>query len=171
MSDLDRAAIERVVHAIGERLDGRWLLVGGAAIALWLDPRRLTEDVDIVSISPTGGERLALLELAEALGLPIESVNSAADFFVRRIDGWDRDVELLHQGPRAAVYRPNATLMILTKVRRLSQRDLDDCELVLAAATRLEHERILAALASLPGTEDEALAERRERLRARLSET
>jgi hypothetical protein len=43
--DLDRARLERVVEAIAERLPGDWLLVGGALVALWLEPRRTTEDV------------------------------------------------------------------------------------------------------------------------------
>ena len=68
----DRAHIEQIVRAIGDRLDGDWLLVGGAAVALWLEPRRLTEDVDIVPLTDTGGERLALMDLANDLGLPID---------------------------------------------------------------------------------------------------
>jgi len=113
---LDRARLDSVVQALVDGLDGDWLLVGGAAIALWLEPRRVTEDIDLVPLRPTGGERLALMELAESVGLPIEAVNSAADFFVRRVPGWDRDVVLLRRGRRGAVYRPDATLMVLSPV-------------------------------------------------------
>jgi hypothetical protein len=66
--DLDRARLERVVEAIAERLPGDWLLVGGALVALWLEPRRTTEDVDIVGLGGTTDERLALLRLAAELG-------------------------------------------------------------------------------------------------------
>jgi hypothetical protein len=165
MGDIDRDTIERIVRAIGEQLDGNWLLVGGAALALWVAPRRQTEDVDIVAMTESGGERLALMELAEQLGLPIEAVNSAADFFVRRIEGWQDQIELLHQGTRSSVYRPNATLMLLLKMRRLSERDLEDCELVLGTGAVIDRARLLGALAELPAIQDTALAERRERLR------
>lgn len=165
MAELDREAIERIVHAIGDQLDGAWLVVGGAALALWTAPRRITEDVDVVPMMPTGGERLALLELAEQLGLPIESVNSAADFFVRKIQGWEREVELLHQGERGRVYRPNATLMLLLKLGRLSERDLQDCALVLATGAPVDRARVGEALAALPPADDDALRGRRVELR------
>jgi hypothetical protein len=169
MTELDRDAIERIVHAIGDRLDGEWLIVGGAALALWVAPRRLTEDVDVVPLMQTGSERLALLELAEQLGLPIESVNSAADFFVRRIEGWERQLELLHRGARSVVYRPNATLMLLLKLRRLSERDLEDCKLVLATGAAVDRERLERALAELPASDDAALVERRSDLGRRIA--
>jgi hypothetical protein len=165
VTDLDRSTVARIVHAIGDRL-GRWLVVGGAAMALWLAPRRITEDIDVVPITQTGRERLELMELAEQLGVPIESVNSAADFFVRRIEGWQDELELLYQGVSSTVYRPNATLMLLLKMRRLSELDLGDCELVLGTALPVDRERVRAALGALPPTDDAALAARREKLRA-----
>ncbi len=165
---LDRARIETVIHAMGERLDGDWLVVGGAAIALWLEPRRLTEDIDVVPMNPTGGERLALMQLAEDLGLPIEAVNSAADFFVRRVSGWASDVVLLHEGPSARVFRPGATSMLLLKLPRLSELDLADCERVLADCREVDAPRVLEALEALRRTDDDALRERRDRLRSAL---
>jgi hypothetical protein len=69
--ELDRAGIERIVAAVADELPGDRLLVGGALAALWLEPRRVTEDVDIVGLGGAGAERLALLELADRLGLPV----------------------------------------------------------------------------------------------------
>jgi hypothetical protein len=170
VADLDRSAIERIVNAVGDRLDGSWLVVGGAAMALWLAPRRLTEDVDVVPMTHGGDERLALMQLAEQLGLPIETVNSAAEFFVRRIEGWEDQLELLYRGSRSSVYRPNATLMILLKMRRLSERDLEDCELVFQARPEIDRGRLIHALAALPPTDDTELAARRLELRRRIGE-
>ena len=168
VASFDRAQIAAIVHAIGDHLEGDWLVVGGASIALWLEPRRLTEDVDVVPMTQTGRERLALMELAHELGLPIESVNSAADFFVYRVEGWRDEIELLYQGASSNVYRPSATLMLLLKIRRLSERDLADCDLVLASGETVDSRRLVDALDALPPTEDADLADRRERLRARL---
>lgn len=165
----DRAALERIVHAVADRLDGGWLVVGGAAIALAFGARRTTEDVDILPLVDTGQERLALMQLADELGLPVEAVNSAADFFVRRIADYRERVVPLYRGARSTVFRPDATLMIQLKLRRLSQRDLADCELVLASDETIDAPRLLAALDALPATEDAALAERRARLRERLA--
>jgi hypothetical protein len=89
----DRDRIQAFLVRAGDRLDGDWLLVGGAAAAVWFASERSTEDIDLVCM---------------------EAVNSAADFFVRRIDGWQDHVVLLHRGARATIYRPDATLFILT---------------------------------------------------------
>src|SRR5207248_11476848 len=56
--EFDRAAIERVVAAIADELDGEWLLIGGALVALWIEPRRVTEDIDVVGNSPDARQRL-----------------------------------------------------------------------------------------------------------------
>jgi hypothetical protein len=164
MTELDRDAIERIVHAIGDQLDGKWLVVDGAALALWVSPRRLTEDVDVVPMTQTGGERLAILELAEQLSLPIESLNSAAEFFVRRVDGWQEQLELLYAGARSTVYRPNATLMVLLKMARLSERDLEDVRLVLDTAAAIDRQRLARALEALRPTTDAPVEARRAEL-------
>jgi len=83
----DKARIEALLAAASEQLDGEWLLIGGAAAATWFAVARTTEDVDLVGLAGTSAERLALMELASSAGLPVEAVNSAADFFVRKIDG------------------------------------------------------------------------------------
>lgn len=170
---LDRQRIEAIVAAVAERLDGRWLLVGGSLVALELEPNRTTEDVDLVGMDGTQAERFALMDLAADLGLPIEAVNSAADFFVRRIDGWEAEIEVLRAGPRATVYRPTTTLFVLLKMGRLSERDLQDCELALRRAERenrpVDRARLAAALLAPQPTEDLALEARRERLRELVS--
>ena len=170
--ELDRARIEEVVAAIADRLAGDWLLVGGALAALWLSPRRTTEDLDVVGMSGSSAERFALMDLAGELGLPIEALNSAADFFVFRIPDWRDQVEVLRRGARGTVWRPTPTLFVLLKLGRLSDVDLADC---LAAIERadadglaLDRGRLLAALGALPRTEDRALAERRAALERRL---
>jgi hypothetical protein len=166
---LDRVRLEEIVRAIADRLTGDWLLVGGALAALWLEPRRTTEDVDLLGLRGTAEERMALLGLATELGLPVEALNSAADFFVRRIDGWRDEIEPFLEGARGRIFRPTVTLFVLSKLGRLSEHDLADC---LAAVTRARAEglrfepaRLRAALDALPVAADEDLAHRRAELR------
>ena len=169
---MDAERIRAIVHEIGERLEGDWLLIGGGLVALWIEPGRMTEDLDIVGMTGCEDPRFALLQLAEDLGLPVETLNSAADFFVRRIDGWEREVELLHSGSVGRVFRPSATLFLLLKLGRLSAQDLSDCVALLqkvgAESLPLDRARVLAALDGLGTTDDESLSGRRERLQARL---
>jgi hypothetical protein len=166
--ELDRTRIEQVLDAACERLSGDFVLVGGALVAVWLEPRRVTEDIDLVGVSGSASERFALMELAEGLGLPIEAVNSAADFFLFRIDGWLDQLELLRSGRKAKIFRPSPTLFLLLKIGRLSEQDLDDCLALLAKVDAeglaLDRSRVRRALDALGPTEDPAQSARRGRL-------
>jgi hypothetical protein len=169
----DRSRIDALLQTAGERLDGEWLLVGGAAAAAWFSPSRTTEDIDLISLSGTQEARLALMELAADVALPVEAVNSAADFFVRRIADWrDHLVELM-RGSRATIYRPTATLFLLLKLERLSEADLDDCLAMIAHCTEMgesiDLDRVGHRIDALASTDDRELAGRRARLRDALA--
>jgi hypothetical protein len=168
----DRARIQALLELAGERLTGEWLLIGGAAAAAWFAPVRTTEDIDLIGLGGSPGERFALMELAASVAIPVEAVNSAADFFVRRIEGWREQLVPLHRGSSATIYRPTATLFLLLKLQRLTAVDLDDCLALVAHCERsgeaIDRARIRARLDALPPTGDASLAERRARLRAAL---
>lgn len=171
--ELDAGRIRHVVRAVADRLDGDWLLVGGALAAIWIRPGRTTEDVDLVAIPASQERRLALFQLADDLGLPVEALNTAADFFVERVPGWRDELETLHSGKRGTVYRPSPTLFLLLKLRRLSAEDLEDCVALVAKASReglsIDRRRVLRALDALPESPDAALSARRDRLRETLA--
>ena len=166
---LDRGRIDAILDAAADALEGDWLLVGGAAAATWFLPERVTEDVDLVSLRGSQDDRLALLSLAERLGLSPEAFNSAADFFLHRIPGWTTEMEPLRQGRSARIHRPTVTLFILLKVGRLSEVDLGDCLALLGFAREnnspCDRDRVIAALDALPPSTDAALLDRRRALR------
>ncbi|MCC6525466.1 MAG: hypothetical protein IT373_22635 [Polyangiaceae bacterium] len=170
--DLDAARLDAIVSAVCARLDGQWLLIGGALVALWLEPRRVTEDVDLIGLGGSADERYALMELAAELGLPVEAVNSAADFFVRRISGWRGELVEWRRGARGVVYRPSATLFVLLKVPRLSEQDLADCLAAVEHGRRtgevVDGARVARALSLLPAAADDEQSARRARLREAL---
>jgi hypothetical protein len=133
---------------------------------------RTTEDIDLVGLGGSPGERFALMELAASAAIPIEAVNSAADFFVRRVADWREQIVPLHRGTSATIYRPTATLFILHKLNRLSAVDLDDCLALVEhceeSGEAIDRVRVLARIDALPLTSDASLGERRERLRTAL---
>ena len=165
----DRARITAFLERAGAQLTGDWLLIEGAAAAAWFSTARTTEDIDLIGLAGTSAERLALMDLAVDAGLPIEAVNSAADFFVRRIDGWRAELVPLVRGPSATVYRPSPTLFLLLKLARLTATDLEDCLGLLAhcavTGEAVDAARVVGRLDALAATEDEALATRRMTLR------
>jgi len=167
-ASLDHAQLLRILTEAADRLEGDWLLVGGAAAAIWFDPGRTTEDIDLVPLLDSMTARHHLLELAEHLALPVEALNSAADFFVRRIPGWERDLVQFAEGQRGRLFRPGPGLFLQLKLRRLTEVDFGDCEALLrylqTRSETLATEPVLAALAALPATDDPALQDRRARL-------
>jgi hypothetical protein len=116
---------------------------------------------------------MALLGLAADLGLPVEALNSAADFFVERIPGWLDEIAVLRKGRRGTIYRPSPTLFLLLKIRRLSEEDLRDCSALLDKAAReslpVDAGRVAREIDALPAAEDEGVRGRRDRLRRQLT--
>ncbi len=120
--------LARFLRLAGDRLEGDWVMVGGALLPLLGVRHRVTLDIDIAGPQDARGEQsLILMEIAEQLGLPVEAINQAAAFFLRRIEGWQDNLILLHRGKNAAIYRPNVTLFLLLKLGRMSESDLADC--------------------------------------------
>ncbi len=169
---LSKERILRLVEAAGEQLTGDWVLVGGALAALWFAADRVTVDVDLISLPDRPERRYELMDFALAQGLPLEVVNSAADFFLRRVPGWADELQLLHAGTRARIFRPTPTLFLILKCGRMSEADLRDClgllALVQRAGLSVDRARVLAHLAGLPVPESDEAAKRRESLREAL---
>lgn len=171
---LGRDAIERILEAAGERLRGDWLVVGGAAAAVWFSPQRVTEDLDLVAFQSTNDSQLAVMQLAAEHGLPVEAINLTASYFVFRIADWQSEIEVLLQGSNATLYRPTPTLFLLLKLARLGEQDLQDClDLIQFARTHgqtVDGARVRAALAAQGPTAVDALAARRRRLHDELAD-
>lgn len=167
LTTLDRARIRALLESLCDSVDADWVLVGGALVTLWLEDARRTDDIDLVGLEGTNDERFALYDFLEEAGLPYEIVNTAADFVLTRIEGWRDGLVTLVEGSRGAVYRPTPTVFLLSKIGRLSQRDLDDVLLVLEREP-VDAERVVEAVARLTEPTSAGVAERRSRLAAAL---
>ena len=106
------------MEAAGEQLTGDWVLVGGALAALWFAADRVTVDVDLISLPDRPERRYELMDFALAQGLPIEAVNSAADFFLRRIPGWADDSRAPPHRDARANLPPHADALPHPEVRQ-----------------------------------------------------
>lgn len=167
---LRRDSIRAFLDALPDHLDGEWILLGGALVALLLDGDRGTEDIDLVPRHDTTGARLRLLSAGDALGLGVEAVNSAAAFFLMRLDGWQDDLLLLRQQEDLTIWRPGPRLFVRTKLGRMSERDLADCLLMLdAEGAGLDWSRVRQEAEALQEhTDQPATHARRARLLAAL---
>ncbi len=91
-----------------------------------------------MSVDPKPVWRGRLFEVAQRVGLPIEAVNSASDFFLRRVPGWQEELRLLKRGKKGKIFRPSPTLFVFLKLCRGTEADVADCRTVLKKGARLE---------------------------------
>ena len=109
-------------------LEGDWLVIGGALLAIIQTESRATVDIDLCPIGEMNNElRLSLMTVAQNAGLTIESINPAADFFLKQIPNWKSAIVLFLKGSKGSLYRPSFELYIKLKIERLSETDILDC--------------------------------------------
>ena len=137
MKPISNATLKKFIALAVEQLSGEWVILGGMVIPLIGSPNRPTLDIDIAPKGePSNKDRLAVMNIAEKVGLPVEAVNLAAEHFLKKIKDWEKHLVLVKKSKKASIFRPDATLFLLLKVSRLSESDLQDCLEMLKAAKR-----------------------------------
>ena len=128
MKTINRKTLNDFLGIAVRKLSGNWVLIGGSVIQIIKDDARVTLDIDIAGPdSATQSDTLMLMDIAAALGLPVEAINQTGAYFLRKISGWDKMLIEIRKGPKTVFYRPNVTLFLLLKIARLSETDLEDC--------------------------------------------
>jgi hypothetical protein len=166
VSTIDAATLARFVALASERLEGDWVVIGGAVLPLLGIAHRVTLDIDVAGPDEADMRQMnVLLEIGEELGLPIGAVNQAGSYFLHRIEGWAGHLVPVRRGRRATVHVPDATLFLLLKARRLTETDLADCEKVVewarAHGKPIDVERLRADVGA---ARESATGDRRDRL-------
>jgi hypothetical protein len=161
-----------IEHAITQ-LEGDWVILGGSVLPLIGLDLRVTVDIDIAQISSPSRKTIAenqstltLMDIAQSLGLPVETINQAGSYFLSKIPDANENLILFKQGKSCKIYRPNLYLFIKLKVARLSESDLEDCVAMIDQFPdehKKDQKRILATIkASLksatPETQNRRLA-------------
>ncbi len=127
MTVISKELLDQFFEIASEKLAGEWILVGGSVLPYLGRSIRSTVDIDLATKLLRAGEyQLELMEIAESLSLPVEAVNTAAEFFIRKIPGFESQLVQLYSKGDFCVYRPNVNLFIQLKLPRLSESDLED---------------------------------------------
>jgi hypothetical protein len=128
-SVLDTQTLKRFLDLAVKRLNGEWLLVGGTLLPAVGISHRSTVDIDFVGLTKAEtSQNLELMELAEAMGLPVEAVNPAASFFVHKLGYNSRELLPLRESKSCRIYRPSCELYWKLKLARLTESDYQDCK-------------------------------------------
>lgn len=116
------------LKSVANDLEGDWLVIGGALLAIIQSDSRATVDIDLCPINEMTNElRLSLMTVAQNSGLSIESINPAADFFLKQIPNWKSSIILFLTGAKGHLYRPSFELYLKLKIERLTETDFEDC--------------------------------------------
>lgn len=126
---LARKQIHAFLELAKNRLEGKWLVIGGTVLPMMGYEVRPTMDIDFVCLEQDSSneQQLQLMQVAEDLELPVETINSAGAFFVKKLGDISGHVVELAKGKAATIYRPDAWLFFKLKLSRLSENDLADC--------------------------------------------
>lgn len=118
------AALEELARVLASRgIEGRLFVVGGAAMALAFDARRMTRDIDGV-FEPKSEVYRAAADVAVTLDLPDDWLNDAVKGFV---PGTDPDAVPIFVRPGLAVSAASARFLLAMKLRASRpEQDVDD---------------------------------------------
>lgn len=126
---IDSKFMKKFVKTALDRLEGEWIIIGGTVLPLFGVDLRATVDIDMISLGSKASNKssLALMEMAESLGLPVEAINQAGAYFLSKISDVNQHLILFQKSERCKIYTPDSFLFIKLKIARLSQSDYDDC--------------------------------------------
>jgi hypothetical protein len=142
MKPLNRATLNKFIKQAGDQLEGEWVVIGGTVLPLLGIDYRSTVDIDFICLKNQGNAQLLqLMEIAEGLGLPVETINQAGALFLLRIADFKDHLKILYKGKKARIYRPDGKLFFQLKIARLSETDLTDC-LEFLKWSKLEGEKL-----------------------------
>lgn len=128
MNQFDSKLLKNFLKLAGETLSGNWVLLGGTVLPALGVEHRTTTDIDFVGLSEKEKlQQIRVMQIAEDLGLAVESINAAASYFFSKAKPQKEDLVCLHQGKSATIFRPSATFYILLKLQRFSESDQLDC--------------------------------------------
>ncbi|MFN7905072.1 MAG: DUF6036 family nucleotidyltransferase [Pseudobdellovibrionaceae bacterium] len=128
MTEINSRLLRQFVNMACERLTGDWVIIGGTVLPILGVNYRVTIDIDVAKGQKESPDQtLELMKIAEDLNLPIEAINQAGSFFLRKIKNWESNLVLLKGTKSTKIFRPNATLFFQLKIARLTQNDLQDC--------------------------------------------
>lgn len=148
---MDRPAIERALRALGDRLARRGVVadlyvVGGAAMALAYDARRITRDIDAL-VQPHGAVIAEARQVARDLDLPESWLNEQASVYVSTEP--DPQAPRVFDHPNLRVAAASARHLLAMKVMAGRRRDGDDIRLLAGVLGLSTPQEVLAVVADV----------------------
>ena len=121
--------IHKFIALAEKKLEGDWVLLGGTLLYFFNHDYRVTSDIDFVPLgkSKSNQNLLQVFEIAAELGLPVETINSAALYFLEKVPEFQKELVPIHEWKTGRILRPNLYLFFVLKLSRFSESDYLDC--------------------------------------------
>jgi predicted nucleotidyltransferase len=121
--------MEKFLEKASQKLTGEWVIIGGTVLPLTGIEHRITVDIDIVNLNfnSSNQDSIQLMEIADELKLPVESINQAGAYYLSKMGDINEHLILLIKTKSCKIYRPDVFLFLKLKLERLSSTDLEDC--------------------------------------------
>lgn len=129
MKRIDSQTMRKFIRESLLKLEGDWVIIGGSLLPLLGIDHRVTVDIDMISIQKnnSNAQSIKLMEIAENLGFPVETINQAGAYFLSKIPQYQKHLILFQVSKKCRIFRPDVYLFLKLKISRMSQSDLDDC--------------------------------------------
>ncbi|MCU0822041.1 MAG: hypothetical protein MUC95_06145 [Spirochaetes bacterium] len=66
------------------------------------------------------------MDIAVKNGFPPETINFSAEYFVKKIKNWKKELVLISESPDLKIFRPSTKLFRLLKEKRGTDTDMND---------------------------------------------
>ncbi len=130
LTRMNKKDIILLYNSILQSIQGDWLLIGGALLHVMNIHDRETLDIDLVPLGEvTNKDQLALMDIAVKNNFAPETINFSAEYFVKRVPNWKKELVLLTESKHARLYRPTKKLFRQLKEQRGTETDLNDIAL------------------------------------------
>ena len=99
--------MKKFIAKVLTNLEGEWVIIGGTVLTLLGIDERVTMDIDMVAINnkQSNSQSIKLMEIAESLGLPVEAINQAGEYFLSKVDGFQDHLILFAESKKCKIYR------------------------------------------------------------------
>lgn len=122
--------IKDLIEELTKTLRGEWVLIGGALLHYLDLTDRQTLDIDLAPVGRVNNEiTLKALAVAEKMGLPPETINFAAEYFLKKQKNWKSELILIKKAKTCSLYRPSKRLFRQLKEARGTETDLLDIKI------------------------------------------
>jgi hypothetical protein len=127
---MNSSEIIKLYKSIIKEITGSWLLTGGALLNVLGFSDRETLDIDMVPLDDIRNkDQLMIMDIAAGCGLPPETINFAAEYYVKKQNNWKNEIIVIFKNDKCCIYRPTKKLFRALKEARGTETDLADIEI------------------------------------------